>query len=99
MVHRVQEKCTTYQAFEESYEIDEAIEFGIISNTIEKLNCVLNATTEAVIGTEFAKPWGKLRKDIRTYINNIFACKDEPTDWQEAKWVFCFSAQTKFLCF
>lgn len=85
MVHRVQEKCTTYQAFEESYEIDEAIEFGIIGNTIEKLNCILNATTEALIGTEFDKPWGKLRKDIRAYINNIFACKDQPTDWEEAK--------------
>lgn len=102
IVHKVQEKCTAYQAFEESYEIDEideVIEFGIISSTIEKLNCVLNATTEALIGTEFAKPWEKLRKDIRTYVDNIFSCKDEPTDWQEAKWVFFLyiSAQMEFL--
>lgn len=85
IVRKVQEKCSSYQAFEESYEVDDAIEFGIIGNTIEKLNCILNATTEAVIGTEFAKPWEKLRKDIRTYIDNIFSCKDQPTDWQEAK--------------
>jgi len=99
MVHKVQEKCTAYQAFEESYEIDDAIEFGIIGSTIEKLNCVLNATTEAVIGTEFAKPWEKLRKDIRTYIDNIFSCKDQPTDWQEAKCVVSNSTKAYHIVF
>lgn len=85
IVRQVQQKCNAYQWFEELSETDEAAEYGIVTGTLEKLNCMVNAVTEALIGTEFAKPWDKLIKDIRNYMDTIKACKDQPTDWSEAK--------------
>lgn len=83
-VRQSQQQCNSYQTLEEVMEIDTVAEYGI-GNIIDKLNCIVNAVTEAVIGTDLAKPWEKLVNDIRKYIDNIKACKDEPTDLGQAK--------------
>lgn len=85
IVRQVQLKCNSYQWFEELSETDEAAEYGIVAGTLEKLNCMVNAVTEALVGTEFAKPWDNLIKDIQNYMDSIKACKDQPTDWSETK--------------
>lgn len=94
IVSQVQKNCNGQQSLEEYMEIaaesdefDQLEQYGLISSAIEKLNCIITAITEALLYTEFEKPWANLVEDIQKYIENIRNCKQKPNYLEEAKYV------------
>lgn len=55
------------------------------SNDLDKIKCIAEAITEAVKGTNYAKAWEEVKKQIAESFEHIKACKTEKSPLGVAK--------------
>lgn len=53
----------------------------------DKQTCIKNAITDAVKETDFAKIWEEHKKDLEKLFDQIKACENEPSKWEQTKYV------------
>jgi len=88
LVHQLQEKCSSYKSSTEDLLDLDDLEYDELSNNLlEKLKCYSEAITDGLKETDFAKPWDKLRSDLRKLADRVQACKKQSSLMEIAKCV------------
>lgn len=63
---------------------DDIEEFNVIQKIIEKIKCILNATTAALMDVNYLKPLEDFRKELEELSQRLNKCNNKPTYWEKS---------------
>lgn len=62
---------------------DDIEQFNVIQKIIEKIKCILNATTAALMDVNYLKPLEDFRKELEELSQRLNDCNNKPTYWEK----------------
>lgn len=79
-----QQKCNqNEQSVVDLLNFDDIEQFNVIQKILEKIKCILGATTEALMDVNYLKPLEDFRKELEELSQRLNNCNNKPSYWEK----------------